>query len=98
MKYGSMVMVTLLFIGPDPRAHADWIQTNGRYGGTVSCLAVSPNGSGGTNLFAGTGSGVFLSTDNGTSPGSDSWLLIFQQYRFNSRTNGQMASTLPEEL
>jgi hypothetical protein len=34
----------------------------------VSTLAVSPNGTGGTNLFAGTyGSGVFLSTNNGTS-------------------------------
>ena len=40
----------------------------------VLALAVSPNGTGGTNLFAGTGDwqcfcgdGVFLSTDNGTS-------------------------------
>jgi hypothetical protein len=40
---------------------AQWIQTNGPYGGYVSCFAVS-----GTNLFAGTtGSGVFLSTNNG---------------------------------
>jgi hypothetical protein len=33
----------------------------------VIALAVSPNGTGGTNLFAGTGGGVFLSTNNGTS-------------------------------
>ena len=33
----------------------------------VSCLAVSPNGAGGTSLFAGTGGGVFVSTNNGTS-------------------------------
>ena len=34
----------------------------------VSALAVSPNGAGGTNLFAGTyGGGVFLSTNNGTN-------------------------------
>jgi hypothetical protein len=34
----------------------------------VNALAVSPNGAGGTNLFAGTyGGGVFLSTDNGAS-------------------------------
>jgi hypothetical protein len=33
----------------------------------VLSLAVSPNGVGGTNLFAGTSGGVFLSTNNGTS-------------------------------
>jgi poly(3-hydroxybutyrate) depolymerase/ligand-binding sensor domain-containing protein len=33
----------------------------------VSSLAVSTNGAGGTNLFAGTNDGVFLSTNNGTS-------------------------------
>lgn len=42
---------------------AQWVQTNGPYGGKVNSLAVS-----GTNLFAGTWSGgVFLSTNNGTS-------------------------------
>ncbi len=42
---------------------AQWVQTNGPYGGNVGCFAVS-----GTNLFAGTDySGVFLSTNNGTS-------------------------------
>jgi len=42
---------------------AQWIQTNGPYGGIVNCFVVS-----GTNLFAGTdGGGVFLSTNNGTS-------------------------------
>ncbi len=33
----------------------------------VRCLAVSPNGAGGSNLFAGTYGGVFLSTNNGAS-------------------------------
>ena len=42
--------------------HAQWLQTNGPYGGIVQCFAVS-----GTNLFAGTYGGVFLSTNNGTS-------------------------------
>ena len=42
--------------------HAQWIQTNVTYGGNVRTLAVS-----GTNLFAGTSGGVFLSTNNGTS-------------------------------
>jgi len=47
---------------------AQWVQTNGPYDIPVTCLAVS-----GTNLFAGTspsgvfGSGVFLSTNNGTN-------------------------------
>jgi hypothetical protein len=37
----------------------------------VTALAVSPNGAGGTNLFAGTaGDGVFISTNNGTSWGA----------------------------
>ena len=42
--------------------HAQWIQTNGPGGGHVRTFAVS-----GTNLFAGTIGGVFLSTNNGTS-------------------------------
>ncbi len=43
--------------------YPQWVQTNGPYGGDIRALAVS-----GTNLFAGTdGSGVFLSTNNGTS-------------------------------
>ena len=41
---------------------AQWVQTNGPYGGMINSLAVS-----GTNLFAGTGGGVFLSTNNGKS-------------------------------
>ncbi len=46
-----------------PTLQGQWIQTNGPYGGVVRVFAVS-----GSNLFAGTeGSGVFLSTDNGTS-------------------------------
>ncbi len=43
-------------------AHAQWVQTNGPYGGYINCFTVS-----GTNLFAGTSGGVFLSTNNGTS-------------------------------
>ncbi len=34
---------------------------------TVQSLVVSPDGTGGTNLFAGTSRGVFLSTNDGTS-------------------------------
>ena len=35
--------------------NAQWVQTNGPFGGYVSSFAVS-----GTNLFAGTNGGVFL--------------------------------------
>ena len=40
---------------------AQWIQTNGPFGGTITCFAVSGN-----NLFTGTeGAGVNLSSNNG---------------------------------
>jgi len=45
-----------------PFASAQWVQANGPYFGSINCFAVS-----GTNLFAGTGCGVFRSTDTGTS-------------------------------
>jgi len=45
-----------------PSLQAQWIQTNGPDGGNVWCFAVN-----GSNLFAGTGDGVFRSTNNGTS-------------------------------
>ena len=60
-KAGFLLAVFCLFTNTNP-LHSQWIQTNGPYGGDVYCFAVS-----GTNLFAGTGDGVFLSTDNGTS-------------------------------
>ncbi len=46
---------------------AQWVQTGGPAGASVRAFAVSPNGTGGTNLFAGTRYDVFLSTNNGTS-------------------------------
>ena len=52
-------------------AQAQWTHTNWPYGGTVNAFAVS-----GTNLFAGTGgSGVFLTTNNGSSwtPANSGW-------------------------
>ena len=53
---------------------AQWVQTNGPYGGPVNCFAVS-----GTNLFAGIG-GLFVSTNNGTS-----WTEIgFTNYNVNA--------------
>jgi len=55
------ILVALLFTFSNP-IFAQWEQTNDLYSGFVYSLAVS-----GTNLFAGTWGGVFLSTDNGTS-------------------------------
>jgi len=40
--------------------YSQWVQTNGPFGGRVSCFAVST-----TNVFAGTDGGVFRSGDNG---------------------------------
>src|ERR1035441_7775634 len=46
-----------------PGASAQWVQTNGPYGGYIKCFAVS-----GMNLYAGASpGGVFLSTNNGRS-------------------------------
>jgi photosystem II stability/assembly factor-like uncharacterized protein len=41
---------------------AQWVQTNGPNGGNINCFTAS-----GANLFAGTSSGVLISTDNGSS-------------------------------
>ena len=45
---------------------AQWMQTNGPYGGTITCFAVSS-----TSLFAGTPDGVYLSTNQGGN-----WTLV----------------------
>lgn len=52
----------LVLVLSSTEIQAQWVQINGPYGGIVDCFAVS-----GTNLFVGTGVGVFLSTNNGTS-------------------------------
>ena len=54
-------VVFSIFTSANP-LHAQWIQTNGPYGGYVLTFAVS-----GTNLFAGTNGCVFISTNSGTS-------------------------------
>lgn len=46
---------------------AQWAQTKGPYGGTIYALTTYPNGNGSTNIMAGTSSGAFISTDNGTN-------------------------------
>jgi len=47
MKYLATLFILLLLIS-NINLHAQWVQTNGPYGGIVSCFAVS-----GYNLFAG---------------------------------------------
>ena len=61
-RRAATALVVLLMTSGSP-AFAQWVQTNGPYGGDIRCMAVS-----GTNLFAGTeNAGVLLSTNNGTS-------------------------------
>ncbi len=44
-------------------SHAQWIESNGHYGGEIHSITIS-----GTNIFIGSyGGGVLLSTDNGLS-------------------------------
>ncbi len=62
-----LLLAAIILVNFVPLINAQWVQTNGPYGGNIGCFAVSPNGAGGTNIFAGTNGGVFLSTDNGTS-------------------------------
>ncbi len=70
MKCGIRVTGILLLIGFCSTSRAQWIQTNGPYASSLGCIAVSPDGAGGTNLFAGDFmGGVYRSTDNGTSWG-----------------------------
>jgi hypothetical protein len=67
MKMKTIYRLLLLFFLESSLLLAQWVQTNGPYDGDIWCFAVRPNGTGGTNLFAGTNKGVFLSTNNGTS-------------------------------
>jgi hypothetical protein len=62
MKY-LVVFILLQFLGfYNSVSQAQWVQTTGPYKGIVTCFALS-----GTNIFAGTYGGVYLSTNNGTS-------------------------------
>ena len=59
MKHIIVLLLGLFIYAP---LHAQWVQTNGPYGGNINCFVESK-----INLFAGTDGGVFLSTNNGTS-------------------------------
>ncbi len=56
-----LLVLILIFINPIA-LFSQWVQTNGPHGGYVYTLAYN-----GTDLLAGTLSGIFLSTNNGTS-------------------------------
>ena len=63
MSGSRLLLILLILLVHVTLSPAQWIQTNGPYGGLVRAFATS-----GTNLYAGTdGSGVFLSTNNGAS-------------------------------
>ena len=64
VKFVILFLVLIFFLlGVTQNSQAQWVQTNGPYGGRVLSFAAS-----GTNLFAATApSGVFLSTNNGKS-------------------------------
>ena len=55
-------MVTFVIVTGPSQSQAQWVQTNGPFGGCINCFAVS-----GTSLFAGTSGGVYLSTNGGGS-------------------------------
>jgi len=57
-----LISVLLPLIGLSSLVNAQWTQTNGPYGGSIACVT-----SDGTNIFAGTREGVFLSINNGSS-------------------------------
>ena len=59
-----IVIITSIFFSCE--INAQWIQANGPYG-FIHCFAVIPNSSGGTNLFTGGETGLFLTTDNGAT-------------------------------
>ena len=53
----SLLVIILSF---STSAQNSWQQTNGPYGGGITSFAVS-----GTNIFAGTADGIYLSTNDG---------------------------------
>ncbi len=59
-RLNVFIVCVIICINP---VNAQWVQSNGPYGGNIRCLVVS-----GTNIFAGTGGGgVFLSIDKGAN-------------------------------
>lgn len=66
MKYLATLIILLFLISSNEILQAQWVQTNGLNEGQVNCLAVS-----GSNIFAGSDNGIYLSTNDGLN-----WTLI----------------------
>ncbi len=61
MKYVyKLVLVIFCLMSIHNNIYSQCLQTNGPFGGRVSCFAVST-----TNVFASTDGGIFRSDDNG---------------------------------
>ena len=84
MKTMMRCLVVVIFVGAiTTQLIGQWVQTSGYgNGATITALAVS-----GTNIFAGTDNGVYLSTNNGTN-----WTAVnsgfAKQYSDSSRYEG----------
>ncbi|HEX5317160.1 MAG TPA: hypothetical protein VFX22_10965, partial [Candidatus Kapabacteria bacterium] len=61
----TIILTTVLAVMGTRAARAQWVQTNGPWGGDAFCLAST-----GPHLLAGTNNGLYISTNNG-----DSWNL-----------------------
>jgi hypothetical protein len=62
-RFIALILFAALAVMPTCGLRAQWVQTNGPYGGDVGSIAVI-----GKNIFAGVnGCGIFLSTDEGIS-------------------------------
>jgi hypothetical protein len=75
MKYLATLIILLFLISSNEILQAQWVQTNGLNEGQVNCLAVS-----GSNIFAGSDNGIYLSTNDGLNwtlilP-TDSWVYV----------------------
>jgi C1A family cysteine protease/photosystem II stability/assembly factor-like uncharacterized protein len=58
----STILLTSLFQLSTINCSAQWQPTSGPYSGNINCMALQ-----GSNIYAGSGAGVYLSTDNGNS-------------------------------
>ncbi len=65
-RFALIVAVLTIAVSGARESYAQWVWANVPFGGFVSCFAAS-----GGSLFAGTDTGTFRSTDNGTS-----WKLV----------------------
>lgn len=66
MKPNTKFFILILFtLGVIKCVRAQWVQTGGPCGGSITALTIYTAKNGSTNIIAGTTSGIFLSSDNG---------------------------------